>query len=232
MLACLLACLLAAGSHTWTAARLDDKDILPSHALFNLHPGLPDLELAKEDLCGRDAEVVADGPAPSLALRFVTLLLIAMLKAVGGEAERWRALSQLRVRAPAEHDNVADHGAGCRLERWWGASRVPFAKGRQLEGKAGLQRKMSRGVGGARPRARAGQVMGLVAVPRLGALQRDFFRNWAAWWTIRRCGAPRRTFRTLLGKEQVDRHPKRRASGQVTQFLSFCSTPYCLQFPR
>jgi hypothetical protein len=49
---------------TWTAARLDDEDILSAHALFNLDPRLAHLELAKEDLCGRDAEVVADGPAP------------------------------------------------------------------------------------------------------------------------------------------------------------------------
>jgi hypothetical protein len=157
MLACLLACLLAAGSHTWTAARLDDKDILPSHALFNLHPGLPDLELAKEGLCGWDAEVVADGPAPSLALRFVKLLLIAMLKAVGGEAAR----TQSAVDASSRRARQCC-GPWRRLERWWGASKqTPVRKG---QGRTGLQRKTSRGVGGARARARAGQVMGLVAV--------------------------------------------------------------------
>ena len=53
------------GSRTFTAARLDDEDILASHALLNLDSRLADLELAKEDLCRRDAEVVADGPAPS-----------------------------------------------------------------------------------------------------------------------------------------------------------------------
>ncbi len=52
---------------TWTSARLDDEDILSTHTLFNLNPGLADLELAKEDLCGRDAEVVADSPEPLLA---------------------------------------------------------------------------------------------------------------------------------------------------------------------
>jgi hypothetical protein len=122
------ACLLQ-GSHTWTAARLDDKDILPSHALFNLHPGLPDLELAKEDLCGRDAEVVADGPAPSLALRFVTLLPIAMLEAVGGEAARTQSAADASSRRARQCC-----GPWRRLERWWGASRVPFAKGRAGQG--------------------------------------------------------------------------------------------------
>lgn len=121
--------MLAAGSHTWTAARLDDKHILPSHALFNLHPSLPNLELAKEDLCGRDAEVVADGPAPSLALRFVTLLLIAMLKAVGGEAARTQSTADASSRRARQCC-----GPWRRLERRWGAGKVPFAKGRAGQG--------------------------------------------------------------------------------------------------
>ena len=52
------------GFSTWTSARLDDEDILPSHTLLDLDPGLTDLELAEEDLCGRDTEVVADGSCP------------------------------------------------------------------------------------------------------------------------------------------------------------------------
>jgi hypothetical protein len=47
---------------TFSAARLDDEDIFPSHALLNLDARLADLELAKEDFGGGDAEMVADGP--------------------------------------------------------------------------------------------------------------------------------------------------------------------------
>lgn len=64
------------------------------------------------------------------------------------------------MRAPAEHDNVADHGAG-----WSGGGVLAKSRSQRAgQGRAGLQRKTSRGVGGARARARAGQVMGLVAV--------------------------------------------------------------------
>lgn len=45
-----------------------------------------------------------------------------------------------------------------------GCWQSPVRKGQGRAGRAGLQRKTSRGVGGARARARAGQVMGLVAV--------------------------------------------------------------------
>jgi hypothetical protein len=55
------------GFSTWTSTRLDDKDILSSHAFFNLNPSLSNLELAKKDLCGRYAKVVADSPARLLA---------------------------------------------------------------------------------------------------------------------------------------------------------------------
>ena len=47
---------------TFSAARLDDEDIFPSHALLDFHARLADLELAKEDFGGGDAEVVTDGP--------------------------------------------------------------------------------------------------------------------------------------------------------------------------
>jgi hypothetical protein len=47
---------------TFTAARLDDEDILPAHALLNLDPRLAALELVEQDLGLRYAEVVADSP--------------------------------------------------------------------------------------------------------------------------------------------------------------------------
>lgn len=52
---------------TFTTARLDDEDILSANALFDLDPRLADLELAKQDLCRRDAEVVADGPGAAVS---------------------------------------------------------------------------------------------------------------------------------------------------------------------
>jgi hypothetical protein len=48
---------------TFPSTGLDDEDILSSHALFNLNARLAALELVKQHLCRRYAEVVADSPA-------------------------------------------------------------------------------------------------------------------------------------------------------------------------
>jgi hypothetical protein len=47
---------------TFSSTRLDDEDILSSHALLDLDPRLAALELVQQRLCRRYAEVVADGP--------------------------------------------------------------------------------------------------------------------------------------------------------------------------
>ena len=47
---------------TFTTTRLDDEDILSSHALLYFNPGLSALELVKEHLGLGYAEVVADSP--------------------------------------------------------------------------------------------------------------------------------------------------------------------------
>jgi hypothetical protein len=59
------ACLLEEGVRTFTAARLDDEDILPSDALLNLDPRLAALELVEKHLGLGYAEVVADSPIRS-----------------------------------------------------------------------------------------------------------------------------------------------------------------------
>ncbi|PWO29439.1 GPI anchored serine-threonine rich protein [Pyrenophora tritici-repentis] len=51
------------GFRTFTAARLDDEDILASNTLFNLNSCLTALELVKKHLGLGYAKVVADGPA-------------------------------------------------------------------------------------------------------------------------------------------------------------------------
>lgn len=61
------------------AARLDDEDIFPTHTLSNLNAGLADGKLAEQNLGGGDTQVVADG------------------------------LCELRMRAPTEDDDIADH---------------------------------------------------------------------------------------------------------------------------
>ena len=50
---------------TFTAARLDDEDILSSHTLLNLNARLAALELVKKHLGLGYAEVVADSPIAS-----------------------------------------------------------------------------------------------------------------------------------------------------------------------
>jgi hypothetical protein len=62
------------------AARLDDKDILAADALLDFNARLTDCELAQQNLRRRHAEIGADG------------------------------VGKLRVRAPTQHDEVADHG--------------------------------------------------------------------------------------------------------------------------
>lgn len=89
---------------TFSSTRLDDEDILATDALFDLYTRLTALELVKEHLRRRYAEMVADGPA------------------------RWSAdgriisprcrdiLSELRVRAATQDDDVANHDeSGGRL---------------------------------------------------------------------------------------------------------------------
>lgn len=49
-------------ARTFSTTRLDNEDILSSHAFFNLHAGLAALELVKQHLGRAYAEVVADGP--------------------------------------------------------------------------------------------------------------------------------------------------------------------------
>ena len=82
-----------------------------------------------------------------------------MLMAVR-EAGGRRALSQLGMRAPAEHDNVADHGAG------WSGGGVLSSKVQNPVRKGQRERLTPRRVGGARARARAraGRVMGLFRI--------------------------------------------------------------------
>ena len=55
----------ARGLRTFTAARLDDEDILSSHTLLNLNARLAALELVKKHLGLGYAEVVADSPIAS-----------------------------------------------------------------------------------------------------------------------------------------------------------------------
>jgi len=64
------------------AAALDDEDIFPADALLDFNARLANCELAQQNLRGRNAEMVADGSR------------------------------ELRVRVPAEHDNVSDHDEG------------------------------------------------------------------------------------------------------------------------
>lgn len=59
--------------HTFTASRLNDEDIFPSNALLDFHSSLAAFELGKKDFCGRNAEVVADGPASTVSLRHSSL---------------------------------------------------------------------------------------------------------------------------------------------------------------
>ena len=59
------ACGSQEGARTFTAARLDDEDILPSDTLLNLDPRLAALELVEKHLSLRYAEVVADSPISS-----------------------------------------------------------------------------------------------------------------------------------------------------------------------
>ena len=82
---------------TFSAAGLNDEDILPAHALLDLDPRLAALELGQQHLCRRYAEVVADGPARVSRLR---------------SSPSHDILCELRVRAAAEDDNVANHDAG------------------------------------------------------------------------------------------------------------------------
>jgi hypothetical protein len=87
---------------TFASARLDDEDILPPHALFDLDPRLAALELVEQDLGRGDAQVVADSPVHRSA-------------AAAHRISHRHLLSELRVRAPAEDDNVAHHrGSGWR----------------------------------------------------------------------------------------------------------------------
>jgi hypothetical protein len=82
---------------TFASARLDNEDILSSHALFDLYPRLAALELIEQHLCRGYAQVVADSPAYRLA-------------AAAHRNPHRDLLSELRMRAPAEDDNVAHHG--------------------------------------------------------------------------------------------------------------------------
>jgi hypothetical protein len=90
---------------TFSSAGLDDEDILASHALFNLNARLAALELVEQHLGRRYAEVVADGPARGQ--------LTGFFHSCGRDL-----LGELRVRAAAQDDDVADHDDG----GWWGES--------------------------------------------------------------------------------------------------------------
>jgi hypothetical protein len=81
---------------TFASARLDNEDILSSHALFDLYPRLAALELIEQHLCRGYAQVVADSPVYRSAAAHLT--------------SHRDLLSELRMRAPAEDDNVAHHG--------------------------------------------------------------------------------------------------------------------------
>jgi hypothetical protein len=86
-------------SRTFSSTRLDDEDILPAHALLNLNARLAAFELGQQHLGRRYAEVVADGPGrQSAACAYVFL--------PGRDI-----LSELRMGASAQHDNVAHHDA-------------------------------------------------------------------------------------------------------------------------
>jgi hypothetical protein len=89
--------------HTFSTAGLDDEDILSSHALLNLNTRLAALELVKQHLGRRYAEVVADSPARRLATAAAALFF-----------HRRNILCELRVRAPAQNHNVAHHDDVCR----------------------------------------------------------------------------------------------------------------------
>jgi hypothetical protein len=89
--------------HTFSTAGLDDEDILSSHALLNLNTRLAALELVKQHLGGRYAEVVADSPARRLATAAAALFFYCR-----------NILCEMRVRAPAQHHNVAHHDDVCR----------------------------------------------------------------------------------------------------------------------
>jgi hypothetical protein len=101
---------------TFAAARLDDEDILAAHAFFNLHPRLAALELVKQHLCRRYAEVVADGP-------------VCLSAAVQCGPSRG-ILSELRMRGPTQDDNVAHHdgGGGVAIQATLRAERVKGAR--------------------------------------------------------------------------------------------------------
>jgi hypothetical protein len=94
----------ARGLRTFTAARLDDEDILSSHTLLNLDTRLAALELVKEHLGLGYAEVVADGSMGGL------------VKAIARCSSR-DVLGELRVRASAQDHNVP-HGDGWWRWRW------------------------------------------------------------------------------------------------------------------
>jgi hypothetical protein len=99
---------------TFSSAGLDDEDILASHALFNLNARLAALELVEQHLGRRYAEVVADGPARGqLAVFF--------------HGRGRGLLGELRVRAAAQDDDVADHGDGW----WWGKRSFQSLDGEQ-----------------------------------------------------------------------------------------------------
>ena len=59
------ACIWEEDIRTFTAARLDNEDILPSDALLDLDPRLAALELVEKYLGLGYAEVVADSPISS-----------------------------------------------------------------------------------------------------------------------------------------------------------------------
>jgi hypothetical protein len=56
---------LARGTCTFTAARLNYKDIFPSNTLLDLDPRLAALELVKKHLGLRYAEVITNSPVLS-----------------------------------------------------------------------------------------------------------------------------------------------------------------------
>lgn len=81
---------------TFTTTRLDDEDVLSSHALLDLDPRLAALELVQQHLGLGYAEVVADGPVGQSARR--------------PAVRRGYVLCQLRMRSSAKHHNVPHLG--------------------------------------------------------------------------------------------------------------------------
>ena len=76
------------------AARLDNEDIFASDRLLDLNTSLSYCKLSEENFCGWYAELVAD------------------------------SLDELRVRAAAQHNHVANH-----CEKWALAGRVVRCRG-------------------------------------------------------------------------------------------------------